>query len=142
MCRKVKGFHGVWTFFKAADTAPSSSFDCIRAYNRSGESPSGGLSCKRQYKSSGIVSSNRFVQNFAASGDGRCIKFYSWYKNKPASGRATQRQDGTWEHSYGRNMSDPYFGVCLPHMQCLCYHETIKELIATYILPDLLLSHA
>ena len=40
MCRKVKGFHGFWSFFKDADTSPSSSFDCIRAYNRSGESPS------------------------------------------------------------------------------------------------------
>ncbi|KAL3140660.1 hypothetical protein ABBQ32_005226 [Trebouxia sp. C0010 RCD-2024] len=78
---KVKGFHGAWTFFKDADTIPSSSFNCIRAYNR--------------------------------SGDGKRIRFYSWHKSKPASGRATQRKDGIWEHSYERSMSDPYFSCNL-----------------------------
>ena len=53
---------------------------------------------------------------FPASGDGKSIKFHSWYKDKPASGRATQRKDGIWEHSYERNMTDPYFGVCLPRI--------------------------
>lgn len=119
LCRKVKGFHGVWTFFKDADAIPSSSFDCIRAYNRSGESPSSLLSCRRQYRSSSMGSSScitPMLQYSAASGDGTRIHFYSWYKTEPASGRATQRKDGNWEHSYERNMSDAYFGVCLPCM--------------------------
>lgn len=56
---------------------------------------------------------------FDASGDGKRIKFYSWYRNKPASGRAVQRKDGIWEHSYERNMSDPYFMVRFPQMPIL-----------------------
>lgn len=33
---KCTGFHGTWIFFKDADVTPSSTFECIRAYNRSG----------------------------------------------------------------------------------------------------------
>jgi len=36
ICRKCTGFHGTWHFFKDADTSTSSSFECLRAYNRSG----------------------------------------------------------------------------------------------------------
>lgn len=74
---KCTGFHGTWHFFKDADTSTSTSFDCLRAYNR--------------------------------SGDGKQMRFHSFYLDKPASGKAKQREDGIWEHTYVRNMSDPYF---------------------------------
>lgn len=75
---KYTGFHGKWYFFKDADKTPSSTFECIRAYNR--------------------------------TGDGQILRFHSYYLEKPASGKAKQREDGVWEHSYQRNWSDPYFG--------------------------------
>lgn len=52
-------------------------------------------------------------------GDGKQIRFHSFYLDKPASGKAKQREDGIWEHSYVRSMSDPYFTVSYIMGMCL-----------------------
>ncbi len=54
-------------------------------------------------------------------GDGKQMRFHSFYLDKPASGKAKQRDDGIWEHSYVRNMSDPYFMVS--YITCMCLNE-------------------
>lgn len=47
------------------------------------------------------------------------MRFHSFYLDKPASGKAKQREDGVWEHTYVRKMSDPYFMVSCDMAMCL-----------------------
>ncbi len=63
-------------------------------------------------------------------GDGHRLRFYSFYLAKPASGKAKQRADGIWEHTYERNMDDPYFMVYSCHLPLLQPTIKVNDLVS------------